>query len=286
MTRASVRETPLRSLAGKRILITGASRGIGAAIARRAAHDGARIALIAKTEEPHPTLPGTIHTVADEIREAGGEALPIATDLRFDDQIELAVEQTVARLGGLDVLVNNASAIFLAGTSDTPMKRFDLMFGVNVRATFAMSRACLPHLERSENAHILNLAPPLDLQAKWFAPHLAYTMSKYGMSLCTLGLSEELRSKGIAVNSLWPRTVIATAALRMLGGAVDPRRCRKPEIVADAAHAVLSRPAGECTGRFLIDEHVLRSAGVADFEPYAVEPGNELLTDLFLEEDD
>ncbi|BBM70517.1 SDR family oxidoreductase [Rhodothermus marinus] len=272
------------SLKGKVLFITGASRGIGKAIALRAARDGARIVIAAKTVEPHPKLPGTIYTAAEEVRAAGGEALPIPVDVRFEDQIQQAVEQAVAHFGGIDMLVNNASAIYLAGTLETPMKRFDLMHQVNVRATFACSQACLPHLMKAENPHILVLSPPLKLEPRWFAPHLAYTLSKYGMSMCVLGMAEEFREAGVAVNALWPRTTIATAAVRnLLGGEEMVRRSRKPEIVADAAHVILTQPSRRCTGNFFIDEDVLRQVGVTDFTPYAVDPSvGELMPDLFV----
>jgi len=270
-------------LAGRTLLVTGASRGIGLAIARRAARDGARVALVAKTTEPHPRLPGTIFTAAEEIAAAGGEALPIAADIRDEAQVRAAVAAAVERFGGIDILVNNASAISLTGTLATPIKRFDLMFGVNVRGTFLCSQACLPHLRRAANPHILNLSPPLALAAKWFAPHVAYTMAKYGMSMCVLGMAEEFRADGVAVNALWPRTAIDTAALAMLGGQVAARNCRKPEIVADAAHWILARPARECTGNFFIDDEVLAASGVTDLDRYAVEPGQPLVSDFFLD---
>ena len=273
----------MASLAGKTLFVTGGSRGIGLAIARRAARDGARVALVAKTTEPHPKLPGTIYSAADEVVAAGGEALPIAADIRDEEQVRQAVAATVARFGGIDVLVNNASAISLTGTAATPMKRFDLMFGVNVRGSFLCSQACLPHLKRAPNPHVLNLSPPLSMQAKWFAPHVAYTMAKYGMSMCVLGMAEELRADGIAVNALWPRTAIDTAAIAMLGGLVSPRNCRTPAIVADAAHWILTRPARECTGNFFVDDEVLAAAGVTDFDRYAVEPGQPLVADFFLD---
>ena len=272
----------MTTLEGKTLFITGASRGIGKAIALRAARDGANVAVVAKTAEPHPKLPGTIHTAAAEIEAAGGHALALQVDVRDEEQVAAAVARTVEVFGGLDILVNNASAIFLAGTVDTPMKRFDLMHQVNARATFACSQAAIPHLARAENPHVLVLSPPLDLDPRWLAPHLAYTLSKYGMSLCVLGLAEELEGQGIAVNALWPRTVIDTAALRLLGDRFAKSETRKPEIVADAAHAVLTRPSRSFTGRFFIDEEVLREAGVDDLSGYAVEPGGELATDLFL----
>lgn len=271
------------TLAGRTLLITGGSRGIGKAIALRAARDGANVAIAAKTTAPHPKLPGTIFTAAEEIDEAGGRGLPIKTDIRDEAQVRAAVERTVETFGGLDILVNNASAIFLAGTLDVPMKRFDLMFDVNVRGTFLCSQAAIPALKESSNPHILTLSPPLNMDAKWFRDHCAYTMAKYGMSQCVLGMAAELAGDGIAVNALWPKTVILTAALAMLGDRVEPENCRKPAIVADAAHAILCRDSRSCTGNFFIDERVLREEGVTDFEPYAVEPDRPLLKDLFLD---
>jgi len=270
-------------LKGKTLFITGASRGIGKAIALRAAADGAIIVIAAKTTEPHPRLPGTIYSVADEVEAAGGKAFPVPVDIRFESQIAAAVEEAAERFGGIDILVNNASAISLTGTLETPMKRFDLMFGVNVRGTFACSQACIPYLRQAKNPHILNLSPPLSLNPKWFRHHVAYTMAKYGMSLCVLGMAEELRGDGIAVNALWPRTVIATAAIEMLGGRVAATMCRRPEIVADAARAILVRDSRTCTGNFFIDEEVLAAEGVTDFDRYAVEPGHALAPDLFLD---
>lgn len=266
----------------KTLFITGGSRGIGLAIALRAAADGANIAIAAKTDRPHPKLPGTIHTAAAEIEAAGGQALPLKVDIRDETAVADAMRETADRFGGIDILVNNASAIYLAPTPDVPMKRFDLMHGVNTRGTFVCSQTALPWLERAGNPHILNLSPPLNMDAKWFAPHVAYTMAKYGMSMCVLGMAAEFRERGIAVNALWPKTVIATAALAMLGGAVRPENCRKPEILADTAHWILTRPAGETTGHFFIDEDVLEKMGVTDLDQYAVEPGNELLPDLFI----
>ena len=274
----------MADLKGRTLFITGASRGIGKAIGLRAAADGANIVIAAKSAEPHPKLPGTIYTAAEEIEAAGGKALPLQVDVRDEEQIQKAVEQAVATFGGIDVLVNNASAINLTPTLATPMKRFDLMWGVNARATFACSQACIPWLRKSPNPHILTLSPPLNLNPKWFKMHTAYTISKYGMSLCVLGMAEEFKPDGIAINALWPRTVIATAALAMLpGDLMKPERCRKPEIVADAAHVILTRDSRCCTGNFYIDEDVLREAGVTDFERYAVQPGAPLLADLFLE---
>ena len=271
------------TLAGKRILVTGASRGIGKAIALRAARDGARIAVVAKTVEPHPKLPGTIFTAVEEIQAAGGEGLACVADIRFEDQVEAAVEKAVEQFGGLDVLVNNASAIFLAGTAETPMKRFDLMHAVNVRGTFLVSQKCIPHLVEGDNPHILNIAPPLNLESRWFGPHVAYTMSKYGMSMCVLGMAEELRGQGIAVNALWPKTVIGTAAVQnLLGGDEAMRRTRLPAIMGDAAQRILTKTQAQCNGKFLIDEDVLIEAGQKDFEQYASEPGADLLPDIFL----
>ena len=271
------------SLEGKTVLVTGASRGIGRAIGLRAAREGANVVVAAKTSARHPKLPGTIHDAAAEIEAAGGRALAVACDVREEEQVEAAVRAAVDRFGGIDVLVNNASAIFLAGTADTPMKRYDLVSQVNARGTFLCSQKCIPHLARAANAHILNLAPPLSMEPRWFASHLAYTMAKYGMSMCVLGMSEELRDRGIAVNALWPRTVIATAALNLLGGEETARHGRTPEIVADAAVAILKRDARSCTGNFFVDEDVLREEGVRDFKRYAVEPGVELMPDLFLD---
>jgi citronellol/citronellal dehydrogenase len=272
----------MSDLKGRTLFITGASRGIGKAIALRAAADGANVVIAAKTTEPHPKLPGTIYTAAEEIEAAGGRALPLQVDIRDEEQVRQAVEKTVEAFGGLDVLVNNASAINLTGTLETPMKRFDLMWGVNARGTFVCSQAAIPHLKKSSNPHILTLSPPLNLNPKWFKHHGAYTMAKYGMSLCVLGMAEEFRGDGIAINALWPRTVIATAALAMLGGRIKPENCRKPEIMADAAHVILTRDS-RSTGNFYIDDEVLASAGVTDLDPYAVQPGAELLKDLFLD---
>jgi citronellol/citronellal dehydrogenase len=274
----------MESLQGKTLFITGASRGIGKAIALRAAADGANVAIAAKTAEPHPKLPGTIHSAAVEIEAAGGRALPLQVDIRDEGQVAAAVARTVETFGGIDILVNNASAISLTGTLETPMKRFDLMWGVNARGTYLCSQACIPHLRKAANPHILTLSPPLNLDPKWLEHHVAYTIAKYGMSLCVLGMAEEFKPDRIAVNALWPRTVILTAALAMLGGVTPPQNCRKPEIVADAAHVILTGDSRGRTGRFLVDEEVLREAGVADFERYAVEPGQPLHPDLFLGE--
>jgi citronellol/citronellal dehydrogenase len=271
------------SLKGKTLFITGASRGIGLAIALRAARDGANVAIAAKTKDPHPKLPGTIYTAAEEIEKAGGRALPLICDIRFEDQIAAAVAATVTRFGGIDILVNNASAISLTGTEATPMKRYDLMHGINTRGTFATSQACIPHLRKATNPHILNNSPPLNMTAKWFKNHVAYTMAKYGMSMCVLGMSEELRDDGIAVNALWPRTAIATAAMEMIGGESALQASRKPEIMADAAHAILVRPSRSCTGNFFIDDEVLRSEGVTDFAQYAVDPKVTPFPDFFLD---
>jgi citronellol/citronellal dehydrogenase len=274
----------LRPLAGKVLFITGASRGIGEAIALRAARDGARVAVVGKTDEPHPRLRGTVHAVCAAIELAGGQALACIADIRDDDAVERAVKAAVERFGGIDILVNNASAISLTSTADTPMKRFDLMHAVNARGTFACSRECLPWLERADNPHILTLSPPPVLRPDWFAPHVAYTLSKYGMSLCTLGMAAEFSRLGIAVNSLWPRTMIATAAVEnLLGGPTALAGCRHPSIVADAAHLILTRPSREFSGRFCIDEDILREAGVTDFAHYAIDPAAPLSPDIFVE---
>jgi citronellol/citronellal dehydrogenase len=269
------------TLKGKTLFITGGSRGIGLAIARRAAADGANVVIAAKTAEPNPKLPGTIFTAALEIEQAGGKALPLQVDIRFEEQLAAAAAQAAETFGGIDILVNNASAISLTGTLQTPMKRFDLMFDVNVRGTFAASQAILPYLLKAENAHILTLSPPLSMDPKWFGNHCAYTMAKYGMSMCVLGMAEEFREAGVAVNALWPRTVIATAALAMIPG-VEVRNCRKPEVVADAAHGILTRDSRACTGNFFLDDEVLAAEGVTDLSRYAVDPGAPLLPDLFL----
>ena len=271
------------SLANKTLFVTGASRGIGLAIALRAARDGANVAIAAKTVTPDPRLPGTIFTAADEIEKAGGKALPLSCDIRDEQGVEKAVADTVARFGGIDILVNNASAISLTGTLSTPMKRYDLMHQINGRGTFLVSQKCIPHLMKAANPHVLNLSPPLDFDVKWFANHPAYTLAKYSMSVYAWAMAEEFRSKGIAFNCLWPRTGIATAAIRnVLGGDEGMKACCKPEIMADAAHAIFVRPAKGCTGNFFIDDEVLTAEGVTDFEQYAVSPGTPLMPDFFV----
>lgn len=273
------------SLRGKTIFITGASRGIGLAIATRCARDGANIAIAAKTADPHPKLEGTIHTAAAAIEAAGGKALPIQCDIREEDSVEAAVKATAERFGGIDIVINNASAIFPMPTKDTPAKRWDLMHQVNARGTYIVTRACLPYLEKAENPHILALSPPLDMRAKWFGPHVAYTSAKYGMSLCILGWSQEFRGK-IAANAIWPRTAIATAAIaNVLAGEEAFKNCRKPEILAETAYRVLTKPAAKFTGHFLIDDSFLVSEGVTDLDQYSVEPGVELLPDFFVPDD-
>ena len=271
------------SLKGKTIFISGGSRGIGLAIALRAAKDGANVTIAAKTAEPHPKLPGTIYTAADEIEAAGGKALAVLCDIREEGQVAEAVEKTVERFGGIDICINNASAIQLTGTLATDMKRYDLMNGVNARGTFLVSKTCIPHLKKAANPHILNLSPPLDMAAKWFKNHVAYTMAKFGMSMCTLGMSAEFAREGIAVNSLWPLTAIDTAAVRnLLGGEAVASMSRLPTIMADAAHAILTRPSRECTGNFFIDELVLREEGVTDFSVYAPGAKGPLAGDFFV----
>ena len=274
------------TLAGKTIFISGGSRGIGLAIVKRAAVDGSNVAIAAKTVEPNPKLPGTIYSAAEEIEAAGGKALALACDIRDEQQVVAAAGKTAETFGGIDILINNASAINLTPTEATPMKRFDLMFGVNVRGTFLCTQACLPYLkqsaERKRNPHILTLSPPLNMNPRWFAPHVAYTMAKYGMSMCVLGHAAEFRQYGIAVNALWPRTVIQTAALQMIPG-IKPEHCRTPEIVADAAYQILLADAKTTTGNFFIDEEVLKEAGVTDLGKYSVVTGSrELMPDLFL----
>jgi citronellol/citronellal dehydrogenase len=274
-----------RSLQGKTLFITGASRGIGLAIAKRAARDGANVAIAAKSVTESPKLPGTIFTAAQEIEAAGGKALAISCDIRFDDQVEKAMKQTVDIFGGVDILVNNASAIDLRGIDQLDMKRFDLMHQINARGTYLCAKVALPYLRKAENPHILTMSPPLDMNPKWFAPNLAYTMAKYGMSLVTLGLGKDLARDGVAVNSLWPETAIATAAVgNLLGGDEVIKRSRKPEIVADAAHAILTRPSRNCTGNFFIDVRVLAEEGVTDISAYSVDPAYPAVLDFFLEE--
>jgi citronellol/citronellal dehydrogenase len=273
------------SLAGKTLFITGASRGIGLAIGLRAARDGANVAIAAKTAEPHPKLSGTIYTAAEDIERAGGKALPLVVDVRDEMMVKEALDKTAAHFGGVDIVVNNASAIQLTPVVTTDMKRFDLMHQINTRGTFVVSKWAIPHLEKAANPHILMISPPLDMSEKWFAPHTGYTMAKFGMSLVVLGLAGELRPKGIAVNALWPRTVIATAAVKnLLGGDAMMRQSRKPEIMADAAYAIFNKPARELTGRFLIDDTFLAENGVTDFEPYRVDPSQQLAADFFVPE--
>lgn len=274
----------METLKDKTLFITGASRGIGLAIALRAARDGANIVVAAKTAEPHPKLPGTIHTAAAEIEAAGGRALALVVDVREEAQVEDAVAQAVDTFGGIDICINNASAISLTGTLDTPMKRYDLMHQVNGRGTYLVSQKCLPHLLKARNPHILNLSPPLNIEERWFAPHVAYSMAKYNMSLCVLGMAGEFRDQGVGVNALWPKTAIDTSAMRMLGGDQATRKCRKPEIMADAAHVILTRDAKAFTGNFCIDEEILRSAGVTDFAVYRHDGvlEQELLPDFFV----
>lgn len=270
-------------LRGKTLFITGASRGIGKAIALRAAREGANIAVVAKTDAPHPKLSGTVHTAVDEINAAGGRGLACITDIRAEEQVQEAVKKTVDAFGGIDILINNASAISLTGTVATEMKRFDLMHGVNVRGTFVCSKHCIPYLQKAANPHILNISPPLNLDPLWFKNHVAYTMSKYGMSMCVLGMAAELAGQGIAVNALWPQTIIATAAVQnLLGGDKAIAQARKPEIMADAAFAVLVRNSRSCSGNFFIDDQVLAEEGVTNFDQYAVTPGSPLRPDIFL----
>jgi citronellol/citronellal dehydrogenase len=273
------------SLRGATLFISGASRGIGLEIGLRAARDGANVAIVAKTSAPHPKLAGTVYTAARAIEAAGGRALPLVCDIRFEEQVEAAVTATVEAFGGIDICVNNASAIALGSTLHTDMKRYDLMAAINTRGTFLCSKATVPHLKRAANPHILTLSPPLDMRAQWFAPHVAYSIAKFGMSLCTLGMAEEFRRDGIAVNSLWPLTAIDTAAVRnVLGGETVARACRSASIVADAAYAIFARPARECSGNFFIDEEVLRADGVTDFSPYAASDA-ALVADFFVPDD-
>lgn len=271
------------SLKDKTLFITGASRGIGLAIALRAARDGANIVIAAKTTEPHPKLPGTIFTAAEEIEAAGGKALPIQVDIRDEANVQAAIDKTIETFGGIDICINNASAIALTDTPNTPMKRYDLMHSINARGTFMTSKLCIPHLLKAENPHILNISPPLNMEPRWFGPHVAYTMAKYGMSLCVLGMAEEFKNRGIAVNALWPKTTIATSAVRnLMGGEEICKQSRKPDIMADAAHHILTSHAKELSGKFLVDEEVLADAGVTDFSDYSVVPGATLLPDFFL----
>ena len=274
----------MASLKDKTLFITGGSRGIGLAIAKRAARDGARVAIAAKTSEPHPKLEGTIHTAAKEIQDAGGMALPIVCDIRDEEQVQRAVAQTVATFGGIDIGINNASAISLTPTEATDMKRFDLMTGINTRGTFLVTKTCLPHLKRAKNPHVLMMSPPLDMHPRWFGGHVAYSIAKYGMSLCVLGMAEDFRKDGIAVNALWPRTTIATAAIRnVLGGDKLMRMSRTPDILADAAHLIFSQPSREFTGQFLIDDTFLYKVGnVTDFEGYRIDPSMPLAPDFFV----
>jgi len=274
------------SLQGKTLFITGASRGIGLAIGLRAAQDGANIVIAAKTAEPHPKLPGTIYTAADEIKKAGGKALPLVVDVRDEEAVKGAIQNAAETLGGIDIVVNNASAISLTPTTQTDMKRFDLMHQINTRGTYMVSKYAIPYLEKAENPHILMLSPPLDMKEKWFAPHLAYSLAKFGMSLCVLGLAGELRPKGIAVNALWPRTTIATSAIKnLLGGDEIVQASRTPEILADAAHAIFQKPAKSFSGHFLIDDVFLSGEGVKDFEKYRVDPTKPLMPDFFVPDD-
>ncbi|HSM95992.1 MAG TPA: NAD(P)-dependent oxidoreductase [Rhizomicrobium sp.] len=271
------------SLNGKTLFISGASRGIGLAIAVRAARDGANVAVAAKTAEPHPKLPGTIYTAAEEIEKAGGKALPIVCDIRFEEQVQAAVDRTAAKFGGIDICVNNASAISLTGTLQTDMKRFDLMNGINARGTYLVSRTCIPYLKKAVNPHVLNLSPPLDMNPKWFAGHTAYSMAKYGMSMCVLGMAAEFADEGIAFNALWPRTGIATAAIRnALAGDEGMKHCRTVDILADAAYVIFNKKAKEFTGNFLIDDTFLAANGVTDFDQYRVDPTKDLMPDFFV----
>ena len=273
-----------KTLAGKTLFVTGSSRGIGLAIAERAARDGANIVIAAKSAEPNPKLPGTIHEAAKRIEALGGKAIACVVDVRSEEQVHAAIARAVETFGGIDILVNNASAINLMDTASLPMKRFDLMHQVNVRGTYLCTQACLPHLAKSSNPHVLNNSPPLNMSAKWFTGHVAYTIAKYGMSMCVLGMADELRAKGIAVNALWPATTIATAATQnLLGGDATVNASRKPDIMADAAHAIFLRDAKSCTGNFFIDEEVLREEGVTDLDQYAMQPGATLLKDFFLD---
>lgn len=276
----------MADLKDKTVFITGGSRGIGHAIGLRAAQDGANVVIAAKTAEPHPKLPGTIFSAAEDMEKAGGKALPVVCDIRFEEQVQEAVQKAVDHFGGIDILINNASAINLTGTLYTEMKRYDLMHQVNTRGTFLTSKICIPHLKKAPNPHVLNLSPPLEMKEKWFAPHVAYTMAKYGMSMCVLGMAGEFRNDGIAFNALWPRTAIATAAVKnLLGGDAAVKHSRTSEIMAEAAHWILTQPSRECTGNFFIDEGVLRQQGVTDFKKYSVDPSVEPQNDFFLPEE-
>ncbi len=273
----------MSGLNGKTAFITGASRGIGKAIAMKLAENGANIAVVAKTKDPHPKLPGTVYSAVEDIESVGGKGIPCVADIRFEHQIQAAINATIKEFGGIDILINDASAINLTPTLETSMKRFDLMFSVNVRGTFLCSKLCIPHLKKSDNPHILNLSPPLNMDSKWFAHHVAYTMSKYGMSMCVLGMAEEFKKDGIAVNALWPRTAIATAAVKnLLGGETAVKHSRKPEIVADAAYIILTRPSKDYTGNFFIDDEILIENGVTDLGKYSVVPNARLMPDFFL----
>lgn len=275
----------MSTLAGKTLFVTGGSRGIGLAIALRAAQDGANVTIAAKTAEPHPKLPGTIYTSAAEIEKAGGKALPLVVDIRDEENVVDAVNKTVETFGGIDICINNASAISMTGTLDTDMKRYDLMHHINTRGTYMVSKYCLPHLLKADNPHILNLSPPLDMAPKWFGPHVAYTMAKFGMSMCVLGMAEEFKNRGVAVNALWPRTTIATAAVRnILGGDDMISGSRTPEILSDAAHVILTKPSREFTGNFCIDDTLLAENGVTDFDKYRVDPSKDLFPDFFVPE--
>ncbi len=275
----------MSTLEGKTLFVTGGSRGIGLAIALRAAQDGANVTIAAKTAEPHPKLPGTIYTSAEEIEQAGGKALPLVVDIRDEENVVDAVNKTVETFGGIDICINNASAISMTGTLETDMKRYDLMHHINTRGTYMVSKYCLPHLLKADNPHILNLSPPLDMAPKWFGPHVAYTMAKFGMSMCVLGMAEEFKDRGVAVNALWPRTTIATAAVRnILGGDEMISGSRTPEILSDAAHVILTKPSREFTGNFCIDDSLLAENGVTDFDKYRVDPSKDLFPDFFVPE--
>ncbi|CAL1530461.1 unnamed protein product [Lymnaea stagnalis] len=270
-------------LAGRTVFITGASRGIGKAIALKVAKDGANVVIAAKTAEPHPKLPGTIYTAAEEVNQAGGKAFPCIVDIRNEEQVQEAVRQTVSKFGGIDILINNASAISLTPTLATSMKKYDLMNGINARGTYLCSQACLPHLLKGQNPHILNLSPPLNMSPVWFKNHVAYTMAKYGMSMCVLGMAEEFRKEGVAVNALWPRTAIWTAAMEMIGGSETKQQCRTVDIISDAAYVILTRDSRQFTGNFCVDDEVLKSVGITDLEQYSCVPGSALLPDFFLD---